>query len=308
MTADEAYQRLKHHPDLPTPKGVALQVMRLARTPGRSLTDLAEVVETDPAIAARLIRLVNSAAFPHHRPILSLTETVAYLGTKTVEGVALSFSLMSARVQCRSFDYPRFWSESLARAVAACELAGRLTARIPDEMFTAGLLARLGQLVFACTSPDAYDTLLSSIRCDLDEMCELERELFGIDHNDLTARLMADWSFPEAICKAVVLQGTLTITGSDDGTERLAAILRLSSRVASHVVADPLGHRTADDLPTEAPRLGLDGKGFTDMVSHVIARWREVADLFALDEMTDRQTHAMYAEAATLRKTLGAGP
>lgn len=310
MTAEEAYQKLKRHPDLPTPKGVALEVMRLARAPGRSLTDLANVIETDPAIAARLIKLVNSSAFPHHRPIVSLTEAVAYLGTRTVEGVALSFSLMSARVRCRSFDYVRFWSESLARAVAACELARRLTKGIPDEVFTVGLLAQLGRFVFACTHPKQYDTVLSSIQCDVTELKGLERELFGIDHSELTARLMADWSFPATITKAVALQHAATEEGSAENGDvnRLAAILTLAARVAEHIVSDHRDDRTPTRLLAAASRVSMAPEELVEVIEGVIPHWREMVDLFSLDEMSDHQMRAIYAEAAALRKTIGAGP
>lgn len=309
MTVDQAYQNLKNHPNLPSPKGVALEIIRLSRSADRSLSQLARIVETDPAIASRVLRLVNSSAFPHQRPVVSLTEAIAYLGTRTVEGVALGFSLLSARGRCRSFDYVRFWSESLARALAACRLAQSVASCVPDEMFTVGLLCRLGRLVFASTHPDRYDTLLSSIQCGPGELMELERELFGIDHNDLTVRLMADWGLGSAVCRVVALQyeADTPEAGRDPDYSPLASVLALASRIAEHIAAGGQSDSRLDDLLTAAERLGLDAGGLLDIVGHVVAQWREMVGVFDIDEMTQREIRAMYAEAAALSRLIVTG-
>lgn len=308
MTARQAYDALKRHPDLPSPKGVALEVLRLARSPKRSLSELARAIEADPAITSRVIKLVNSSAFPHNRPIVSLTEAIAYLGTRTVEGVALGFSLVSIRGRCKAFDYVRFWSESLGRAVAACRLAQHLTADVPDELFTVGLLAQLGRLVFACTYPERYDTLLTSIQCGPSEFKQLERELFAIDHDDLTSRLMRDWGLPELVCEAVLLQDGARGTEFREGSEaeRLATVLSLASRVSEHIVAGSRGDKRPDDLLAEASRLGLDCTGLAELIGQVIPFWREMVGIFALNEMVDIDIQVMYAEAAALNRAITA--
>jgi two-component system, cell cycle response regulator len=306
MTTDQAYAALKNHPDLPSPKGAAMEIMRLARSDNCRLSDLARIVESDPALASRLIKLVNSPAFPHGRPVVSLTEAIAYLGTRMVVSMALGFSLVSTRGGCRLFDYVGFWSTSLARAVAGCRIAQGLACYVPDEVFTVGLLAQLGRLVLATIHPDRYGTLIASICCSQRELIELERELFDIDHNDLTARLMADWGLPSRVCDAVYLQYETGTPGFDLQTDpgRLASVLAAATMVAEHIVYGTREEGAPEELMEHASRLGVATSMLPDLIGDVIPHWREMVGIFDLDELGDIEIKAIYAEAANLRAAI----
>lgn len=300
MTADQAYAVLKQHPDLPSPKGAALEIMRLAASETCRLSDLARIIESDPALASRLIKLVNSAAFPHNRPVASLMEAIAYLGTRIVVSMSLGFSLVSTRGRCKSFDYVGFWSTSLARAVAGCRIAQELACYVPDEVFTVGLLSQLGRLVLATVYPERYATLLSSTSCSRHELVELERELFQIDHNDLTARLMADWNLPPPVCDAVRLQCE---TEADDfdlqaDPQRLAGVLATAATLADHIV---YGGTAPAGLVRQASRLGLDPALLSSLIGDILPHWREMVDIFELDDLSDEEIKSIYAEAAMLQ-------
>ncbi|MBS0003079.1 MAG: HDOD domain-containing protein, partial [Thioalkalivibrio sp.] len=115
---------------LPSPKGVALAVMRLARRDDVTMEKIAEVVQTDPAITGRLIRLANSALHAG-RPVAALRDAVVRLGLCTVSQVTLGFSLVDQYRDgpCKAFDYERFWSRSLLMALAAREFGQRARLR-----------------------------------------------------------------------------------------------------------------------------------------------------------------------------------
>ncbi|HOA74634.1 MAG TPA: HDOD domain-containing protein [Phycisphaerae bacterium] len=306
MTPDEAYAALKNHPDLPSPQGVAIEIMRLARSGHCSLVDLARVVETDPAISSRILRLVNSSAFPHPRPIVSLTEAIAYLGTRMVETVALGFSLITARGRCEAFDYVGFWSRSLARAITGCRIAQEFAPYPPDEVFTLGLLAELGQLVFAATHPDRYGTLIASLSCSEAEQAELEREWFGIDHDELTARLMQDWGFPTMICQAIGLRSRLEhgpVSFQED-PGRLAGVLALASELACRIARPSPEDEGLPRAVELACRLGMNSGNLAEVLEYAIPRWRELVSIFSVDELNAEQIRALCAEAAQLRAAL----
>ena len=152
---DELVRLLKASNRLPSPPGVALRILELARSDDATLDDLAKTLSTDPALAGRILKYVNSPQAGLGRSITSLDQAVSQIGFRGVQMMALSFSLVSAGngQVCAGFEFDRFWTRSLACAVAnkvLSETAGRLD---PNEAFITGLLYHIGQIALACGVP-----------------------------------------------------------------------------------------------------------------------------------------------------------
>ena len=134
---------------LPSPKGVALAIMALCRHEDCTTQDIARVVQSDPALSARLLRLANSASHAG-RPVVAIPEAIQRLGLLAVRQLAVGFSLVDQHTKgsCVAFDYPRFWSHSLLMAVAIQELGNLNRVAAPDELFACGLMAHIGSLAW----------------------------------------------------------------------------------------------------------------------------------------------------------------
>ena len=100
---------------LPSPHGVALEVMRLTQREDVTVAQIANVLRADPAMSGRLLKAANVAAQSGRRPAVSVGDAVTSLGLTVVRGLALGFSLISdyGRGNCVNFDYEGFWSRSL---------------------------------------------------------------------------------------------------------------------------------------------------------------------------------------------------
>jgi hypothetical protein len=142
------FDELKASNQLPSPTGVALAILRLGEAETTTPQEIAQILQTDPALSGRVLKIANSAYCGRTRPIGSVREAVTHLGIRLVRNVALGFSLVSqcGRGACRGFDYGGFWSRSLAMGVAAQEVAGYVGQIAPAEAFTCGLLAQVGRL------------------------------------------------------------------------------------------------------------------------------------------------------------------
>jgi two-component system cell cycle response regulator len=105
---------------LPSPKGVALSVLRLTQRDKTTSGELAHAIEADPGLVARLIKLANHCQLPGARPTLAIRDAITLLGLNAVRGLALGVSLMAQRQSspCPGFDFASFWSRNLACAVA----------------------------------------------------------------------------------------------------------------------------------------------------------------------------------------------
>ena len=203
------FDELKAGDRLPTPPGVALALLRLTASESSTAQEIAKVLEGDPALVGRAIKLANSVAAGGSKPVASAREAVVRLGLHAVSNLALGFWLVSqSRTQtCKGFDYTRYWQQSLAVAAAAKAVAVQVKSFPPDEAFTCGLLSLVGRLVLATIYPEAYAEIIA--RCELDGvelLAQLERERFATDHSEMTVAMMEDWGLPPEYPEAVFYQ------------------------------------------------------------------------------------------------------
>lgn len=198
MKVSAIYEGIMADDRLPSPSAVALEVLRLTRAPETNGVELAHLIATDPAICARVIRAVNAPSIGVRRQVASIDQAVTILGFQTVARIAVAFSVLEEnRSGLAEFDYDRFWSESLARAVAARVLASRSKKVSPDEAFTCGLLSSIGRLALVSVYPQMYrDVLVTLGECDTAELGEAERAVFEVDAEVLSAFMMRQWGMP----------------------------------------------------------------------------------------------------------------
>ncbi|GAB6068804.1 hypothetical protein JCM13664_21250 [Methylothermus subterraneus] len=241
---DLLFAELKAAERLPSPQGVALKVLELSSREDTPLEDIARLIQTDPALSARVLKFANSPLIAPRRPIVSLHEALIRIGLKAARALVLSLSLLSRHpiVQCPAFDYPRFWAKSLARAVALSQLAERRRALAPEEAFVLGLLSRIGQLALATAWPEEYARCLREAQ-GAEDLTALERKYFALDARKLTGFLFTDWKLPEVFVDAIAAEPAPE-EASDPRTQTLAFQLALAERLAAWC----LGEEEAPDL------------------------------------------------------------
>lgn len=279
------FDALKASGLLPSPKGTALVVLKLAQQDTTTTADLAHAVESDPALVARLLKLANNCQMPGARPVLAMKDAIAILGINALRGVTLGCSLMADRhgVRCSGFDYDHFWSHNLACAVAMRTFAAHTQVMQGDEAFTLGLLAHMGQLGLASLFADDYARLLRS--ADDPTRLAQERQAFGFDHTELTAALLLDWGFPEALVAPILHQGQAGEAAPAGRTRatQLARLLQLACASADICLCGE-----ADRASLMAPLLqaghllGLDNTVLTDLCDDVVRDWADWSALLEL--------------------------
>lgn len=273
--------------ELPSPSGVALEILTLTRDEKASTTRLGRVLTADPALAGQILKYANSAQVRTGKEVRSVNEAVVRLGLTTVRQLALGFSLLS-RVRsgpCANFDYNRFWIESLAAAVCGQTLGRHLPGTSPDEAFTCGLLGRIGRLCLASVHPEAYGQVLRRWRDGSPEqLLQLEREALSVDHDAVTVALFADWGLPESYREAVSSRDA-----ADGGRDLPAArrtlpqLLDLSRQLAVVCTAQP---RQRESLARELVRRGTDlGLGMDALAAgceQALAEWQRMGQVLDL--------------------------
>ena len=282
-------EEIKAMENFPLPKGAAMALIRLTQRESTSLAVLAHALKADPIFSVRLIKVANGASGTEHRPVVSLRDAVSVLGVPAVRALAMGFSLLSSygSGECGNFDYPRFWSHSLVRAVALQLLTGATQSIEAEEAFSVGLLARVGELALAELFPGQYAEILNRRREDPSRsLIVLEQQTFGISHNVLTASMLFDCGLPEDYVEAAQSFDGGEQKRPADGSTQLVTrhLLELADHVADICVAPRAEWRKLmPRLFQLGARLDFDAAALIAICDRAAHEWREWGPALEVD-------------------------
>lgn len=192
---------------LPTLPTVAARVLEMTDAEDIDLHSIAEVVQMDQALAAKVLRTVNSSLYGLSRPCGTVRQAMVFLGLNAVKTLVLSFSLVDTvdghGADANGFNFTEYWRRSIHTAVAARELARKIGGWDPEEAFLAGLMQDVG--VIALYRQMERDST-TSIRCGnghQEAITRIERDEYGFDHAQLGAAIATRWKLPAVQVEAI---------------------------------------------------------------------------------------------------------
>jgi len=287
---------------LPSPQGVALEIMRLSGEEDVSLARIASVLKTDPALSGRMIKAANVASLSGRRPVASISDAVMVLGLSTVRHLALGFSLIShyRKGNCPGFDYAGFWSQSVLLGVAAQALSQRVRLAAPEEMFACGMLAEIGRLAFATLYPKEYGELIAKAdQISDDDLRAMEQDRFGIDHAEMASLMLRDWGFPEIFTNVVVSMpcDRRGVAIAEGRPRSLLDVLRFSCRLRDYCNAEADKRRALlAPLVAGAAHFDIEADALSAMATDVMHLWHEWAQIL---QVADHASDSVASEIAT---------
>ncbi len=186
-------QYLQRVGDLPAMPEIANEVMSALENPSVHLRSLRKIIERDPAIVARLLKVANSALYGLARKVETLEHAIALLGLKTVKNLVLVLSMREVFQRFGLMEKLLFEHCSLAGPAAVC-LARELGLGVPpEEVFVAGLLHDIGKIALANSDREEYEQIVVRTYNEGVSFVQAERDRFGFDHAELGAQVALRW-------------------------------------------------------------------------------------------------------------------
>lgn len=193
-----------------------------------AISELTHLIGQDQTLAAKVLRLANSARYAPTRTIAVLGDAAACLGLRTLRDLTLSASMTGAFPALPGFDRLGFWRSNLANAAYAQTLARGLDVD-PDVAYLGGLMLRTGQVLMAMVVPGAMaEVARHHMDLDVDTRIGFEQAIVGRSHPTVTAALARHWQFPPALVAAFEAAAEPLAARPFC---RLGAVLRLASVV-----------------------------------------------------------------------------
>ncbi len=214
----------------------AVKLVSLTRNEATRSKDLAKVIATEPVLAARVIRVVNSAAFFLPNKVSSINHAVSILGFSQVRQIAIDqllYQRMIAGPGRQLFDRLFFWQHCLFVASMSRAIAVTLKHPDPDTVYTGGLLHDIGKIVFESYGRVSYSDFLQASERSDQLLLAAEAGFFGLDHCAMGGYFAVQWQLPSAVVAMIMHHHQLPNIHSDLSLWRLeAAIVSLSDYIA----------------------------------------------------------------------------
>jgi HD-like signal output (HDOD) protein len=186
---------------------VMIKVQHMIKLPGTTPTQLAKVIETDPAIVAGILKVANSAYYGFRGKVTSIQHASALFGTRRLAELIAAMSaggMLGKAMDGYGLKAGDMWRHSIAVAVTASEIAAAISDDVLESAYMAGLLHDVGKIILnphLNQRAHLFDHFFSLNPGKTIQ--EAERHILGFDHAMIAGILCDNWNLPKAISFAI---------------------------------------------------------------------------------------------------------
>jgi len=260
---------------LPSVPTIYARLMEEMDNPEFSLQDAADLISQDVGLTVNVLKQVNQFGFEN--PIADIRQAVTLMGLEVIRAIALTTHIFHSigTVRIPTFSLDKLMQESMLTALFAKQIL--LVEKAPQELidyaFVAGMLHRLGTLVFVVNFPEKYTAVLDRVNTANRPLIQVERNLIGISHPKIGAHLLALWGMPEPILNGVAFYREPLIV-EESGVGVVAAVYS-----SYHIMLELLGEQDYKEGLEQNINNPFDYQSDTFLVSKNIVlsykKWRD---------------------------------
>lgn len=280
MTPPPLDELIASMPKLASYAGVLHELDEVLNDMNSTLTEICEVIEKDPAMAAKLLKLGNTCFFGFSRRVETVFDTISLIGIQQVRDLIAASTVMRMfdGISSEHVNMESFWQHSLACGVAARILAivGQLPK--PEKHFTAGLLHDIGKLVLYARLPEQTSAVFQLCKGKKMLLREAEKAVLGYDHTEIGAALLQAWNYPFNLIHAVRFHHLALAAGA---FQLDACVIHLADHLVCAMDLGRAGERFIPPLNMKVwERLGLATDCLQSVMDSIDEQYAAVEDVF----------------------------
>jgi putative nucleotidyltransferase with HDIG domain len=232
-------EQLEKVENLPTLPVVAKQIQKLIASPNSTMIQIAAIIAKDQAIAARVIRLINSAFYGLGGKVTSIQQAIVFLGLNTVKNLVMGVSVVKifeeSPSQASLFDRQKFWMHTFATALGAKLIAKKMNILELEDFFLAGLLHDIGILILdQFFHQEFIEIMLGAAKKQID-YTRAEQDFLGITHAEIGEFIARKWKLPEVLVHSILYHNKPLFTASEiAGDQKVISAVHIADVTAKN--------------------------------------------------------------------------
>ena len=256
-----------------------VQLINLCSSENSSSKEIAALIEQDPSLTIRILKLANSAFFGTRHPVLTVQRAVLRIGIHQTRLLALSLSLKDTFPMGKvgAADYRRFWRLCLYQGLIARHLAQHGKIADPEEAFTAAFTLEIGFLVFLHSFLDPDDTA-EIPWYPLSSLLTWEKETYGVHHREIGELILTHWKFP---ARLILCQRSDTFSCTVPELLPLVRICAMASQLSAFICQPEAC--LPDVFSTLESCFGLPRVSIEDAIALALAEVDSSAEMFEVE-------------------------
>ncbi len=222
--------------DLPAMPEVVTEVLRMTQDASTTMADVSEVIQRDPALTAKILRVSNSSYYGMRQHVGTVKLALVILGVRELRNIVLGISVFEALRTDKTGELLSrdFWRHSVMVAALAKKLGSALQLGFLGEDFIAGLLHDIGKMVLWRQLGDQYVDIFEESGGASEALCALEEDRLSFTHADAGAALAEHWNLPKTLSDALwyhhTYDGTVLADAKDPSLSALVCVANLAAR------------------------------------------------------------------------------
>jgi putative nucleotidyltransferase with HDIG domain len=288
---------------LPTLSPVATRLMRVSGAEDADLDEIVTLIESDPALSARILGLCRRADLGLGDQITTVRRAVIMLGLEAVQSAVLSvhvYDLLDREAEgldpdgegaegVGRFDRTGIWRHAIGVACASELIASRHpSVRVrPEAAFVAGLLHDIGRLTLELVLPRAYQRVVALAERRACDSAPVERQVIGLDHHTAGRRIARRWGLPSAIQDVIWLHAQPIHSLPDTPERELVGVVTLAKALCRRQHLGWSGDfGEPADVESLASHLGLPPQAGAEILPDLLEALGARCAVLGLDERT----------------------
>jgi len=264
--------------DLPPMPQTVHKVREIMANPSSSFKELAKILETDAAMATKVLKMANSSYYGLSGKVSSIQHASVVLGQRSIGELmtmAGTSGLLSNTLQGYKLESGDLWRHSLAVAFGARMIANKKNPSLTDDAFAAGLIHDSGKLILAPyvqERKEAFQTVLSSGEKNF---LDAEKEVLGFDHSEIASEVCKQWQVPEVLTVAIRYHHNPSMSQGDQLTYMVHVADAAAMMTGLGTGADGMSYQM-DEKALEF--LGLKGEDLGDIMGQVVESVEQMSE------------------------------
>jgi HD-like signal output (HDOD) protein len=186
--------------NLPTLPNVVMEILRLCDDPNSNTREIAALIENDPVLTTKVLKLVNSSYFGLSKELYSVNQALVLIGYNQMKNLILSTSMLQMfkkDTQVGSFSRRELWKHSIGVGIATRFLSKRYRVENPEQAFVAGLIHDVGKVIIDWFFHEHFVKIIDLVEQESCWIREAEQRVMKVTHEDIGSYLTTRWHLPD---------------------------------------------------------------------------------------------------------------